>query len=82
MDTIEAKELHEEISNILDDQEQKYFDENHDKIVELVATFAPDRFPAGDDWDDGDIADLVREYIHEHLQEDFNNFIFSQENNK
>ena len=82
MDMIEAKELHEEVSNILDDQEEKYFEENHDKIVELVATFAPDKFPPGDELDDDDIIDLVHDYIHEHLQEDFNNFIFSQENNK
>ena len=73
-------DLHTHITNLLDEQEEKYFEANRDKILELIQTFEPDKFPAGDDWDDNDIIDLVNEYIHKYLQDDLINFIFSQDN--
>lgn len=74
------KETYNNVTSALDEQEEKYFDANRDKILDLIQTFEPDKFPAGDDWDDNDIIDLVHDYIHEHLQDDFTDFIFSQDN--
>ncbi len=76
------KTLKETIEYVLSNELDKFYNKNREMILEDMMIKIPARFPAGDEWDEDDVIDLVDDFIKQYLEKEFIDYLFSQENNK
>ena len=79
---IMKKKLYRVVYDTLDNLFWKFYDDNREEIIEGIYDRWPDAIPAGDEWDDNDITEIIIEYIERFKEQQLIDYIFSQENNK